>query len=323
MTQLASPPADPVSEVLRSFGVRSSIFCVSELRAPWAFRVEGEQVAKFHLLLDGCALLFCGAESVPLAPGDLAVLPRGTEHTLADDGDSPAAPLRHLLAQERVNGGSRVRYGGDGAVTKLLCGGFSLADSIPVSTLSLFPDVLHVGYDASVTPWLATVLAELRREAESDRPGADAILAKITDVFLAQALRTWLLQGERDGLADARLILDEPIAKAVRVLNSRSSEPWSLDRLGRHVGLSRTALAIKFRERVGKSPMQYLSDVRLRQAAESLAGGRSTLRQVASEAGYVSDAAFAKAFKRHFGVTPGVYRESANRPPQIEIAALP
>ena len=55
MTQLASPRSDAVSEVLRAFAVRSTIFCRSELRAPWAFRVEGESVAKFHLVLEGSA----------------------------------------------------------------------------------------------------------------------------------------------------------------------------------------------------------------------------------------------------------------------------
>jgi AraC-like DNA-binding protein len=322
MTQLASPQSDPVSEVLRSFGARSTIFCLSELRAPWAFRVEGEQVAKFHVVLEGSALLFCDTETVALAAGDLAVLPRGAGHTLADHPDSPATSLERLVADHAVSAGSRLRYGGTGPLTRLLCGGFSLVEGMPESTLALFPDVLHVPYDPAVTPWLAPILAALKTEAENGRPGAGAIVAKISDVFLAQALRAWLLQGERNGLADSRLILEQPIAEAVRLLNSRPSEAWSLDRLGRHVGLSRTALATKFRERVGRPPMRYLTEVRLRRAADYLATGRLTLSEVARRAGYDSDAAFAKAFKRQFGVTPGAYRASASRPPRIEIAAF-
>src|SRR5215211_842515 len=103
MTKVVSPPPDTVSEVLRSYGVRSTIFCLSELRTPWAFRVEGEPVAKFHLVLEGSALLFSEAGSVTLAAGDLAVLPHGSAHTLADDRDSraAAAPLERLLARLR------------------------------------------------------------------------------------------------------------------------------------------------------------------------------------------------------------------------------
>ncbi len=323
MTQLASPPSDAVSEVLRAFAVRSTIFCRSELRAPWAFRVEGESVAKFHLVLEGSALLLCGSEAVALAAGDLVVLPRGAEHTLADDPGSQAAPLEQLLAEHGVDGGSRLRYGGDGSLTRLLCGGFSLAEGITDSTLAIFPDVLHMAYGPGAAPWLEPVLAALTAEAEDGQPGASAIVAKITDVFLAQALRTWLLEEEPEGtVLNARMILDHSIAKAVHTLNNSPSEPWSLDRLARHVGLSRTALSTRFRERVGQPPIRYLTELRLRRAAEELAAGRPTLREVAHRSGYDSDAAFAKAFKRRFGLSPGAYGRIAKEPPRVEVAPL-
>lgn len=50
-------------------------------------------MAKFHLVLEGSALLFSEAGSVTLAAGDLAVLPHGSAHTLADGRDS--RPRRH------------------------------------------------------------------------------------------------------------------------------------------------------------------------------------------------------------------------------------
>lgn len=159
-------------------------------------------------------------------------------------------------------------------------------------------------------------------QLEGGRLGASAIVAKLADVFLTQALRAWLLDGKGDGLADRRWILEPPIAKALRALNNRPSEPWSLDRLARHVSLSRTALATKFRDEVGEPPMRYLSEVRLRGAARDLADGGLTLHQVARRAGYETDAAFAKAFKRRFGVTPGAYRSHAGEPPPIQLASL-
>jgi AraC-like DNA-binding protein len=147
-------------------------------------------------------------------------------------------------------------------------------------------------------------------------------VSKITDVFLAQALRIWLLDGDRDGFTDPRGILDGPVAKAVRALNSSPSEPWSLDRLARHAGLSRTALATKFRDGVGEPPMRYLAEVRLRRAARELADGQLTLHEVARRAAYATDASFAKAFKRRFGQSPGAYRDRAGEPPPVEVAAI-
>jgi AraC-like DNA-binding protein len=317
MTKLVSPAPDPVSEVLRSFAVRSAILCVSDLRAPWAFRVAGEPVAKFHLVVQGSALLWAGSEEVALAEGDLAVLPRGSAHTLADARAVAAPALERLLAEHASSDGTRLRYGGDGARTRLVCGGFSLADGIPESTLARFPRVLRVSRDEELAPLLGSV----RAETERGRPGADAVIAKLADVFLAQALRSWLLAGDKAGLTEPRLILDDSVAKALDILNRRASEQWSLARLAGEVGLSRSALATKFRERVGSSPMRYLSEVRLRTAARQLETGRLTLYEVARGAGYASDASFAKAFRRRFGSSPGRYRDRANERPQIEVEA--
>jgi AraC-like DNA-binding protein len=171
-------------------------------------------------------------------------------------------------------------------------------------------------------PALAPLLASVHAESERDCPGAEAVLAKLADVFLTQALRRWLLARHDGGLTEAQLVLDDAVAKALDLLNRRPSEPWSLERVSRDVGLSRSALAMKFRERVGNSPMRYLSEVRLRAAARQLDAGRLTLREIARGAGYSSDAAFAKAFKRRFGSAPGRYRARASDPPQVELESL-
>jgi AraC-like DNA-binding protein len=318
MTKLVSPSPDAVSELLRSFAVRSSIFCVSELRAPWAFRVAGEQVAKFHLVVEGSALLVAGADEVALAEGDLAVLPRGSEHTLADVRAVDAPALEQLLAEHAYGDGTRLRYRGDGASTRLVCGGFALAGGISELTLARFPQVIKVPRDRALGPLLTLV----RAETERNWPGAEAVVAKLADVFLTHALRGWLLASENNGHRDARLVGDDSVAKALDLLNHRPFEPWSLERLAGDVSLSRSALATKFRKRIGVSPMRYLSEVRLLAAARELEAGRLTLRKIARDAGYASEAAFAKAFKRRFGSSPGRYRACANEPPQIKVEAL-
>jgi AraC-like DNA-binding protein len=320
MTRLASPPRDAVSDVLRTFGVRSTIFCVSELRAPWAFSVTDEPVAKFHIVLSGCALLETGGSSTSLAEGDTVVLPRGIRHALSDESASTGTPLEQLIDDYGLDDGLRLRYGGSGPLTRLLCGGFVLNEGIPDSTLRLLPDVLQLPFDAA--PWLGSLLADLNQEAASDRPGASAIVTKIADVFLAQALRVWLLDAQWDHFADPQRMLEGPVAKAVSALETRPSEPWSLDALARHVGLSRSALATKFREGIGESPIRYLSGVRLRRAARELADGRLTLHEVGRRAGYATDAAFAKAFKRHFGTPPGAYRGRAGDPPRVDFSSV-
>jgi AraC-like DNA-binding protein len=322
MTKLVSPEPDAVSEALRSLAVRSTIFCLSELRAPWAFRVDGEKVPKFHLVLEGSAYLSCDGEPpLALRAGDLVVLPRGARHTLANDEATPAMPLERLLAEARLDGGTQLRYGGTGSVTRLLCGGFSLAEGMPKAVLAGFPEVVRVDRDhVAATTWLEHVLATLKSEADNGLPGADALVAKIADVLLAQALRAWLIEAEPGAVVALGSIQDRPIAKALEALTSRPAEPWSLDRLAKHVGLSRTALAVRFRDRVGVPPMRYLTRLRLTQAAGYLATGHLSIQEIAVLAGYQNDATLSKAFKREFGQPPGAYRDRARQPPVIEIA---
>jgi AraC-like DNA-binding protein/mannose-6-phosphate isomerase-like protein (cupin superfamily) len=318
VTRLVSPAPDAVSEALRSLTVRSTIFCLSELRAPWAFRVDGEAVAKFHVVLEGAAFLVRAREEpLALGMGDVVVLPRGVAHTLAHDHVSSAIALGQILDEHPLDGGIRLRYGGNGAVTRVLCGGLSLAEALPRSTLAVFPEVLRLEQQQSApTAWLELVLAE----AESGLPGSSAVVAKLVDVFLTQALRAWMLGAGNRGLVGAGLVADQAIANAVRVLDSRSSEAWSLDSLGKHVGLSRTALAVRFRQAIGQSPMRYLTTVRLNRAAAYLATGRLTVQEVARLTGYRNDASLSKAFKREYGLAPGAYREKARRLPRVEIA---
>src|SRR5262245_51791499 len=146
MDVLASPASDAVSEALRALDVRSTVFCLSELGSPWAFRVEGTDIAKFHLVPGGSAVPGGGGENpLRVGTGDLVVLPRGAAHTVGDQSTAEVVSLDQLLRDHPVDGHSRLRYGGHGPVTRLLCGGFVLADRLPAAALEALPDVLPVG----------------------------------------------------------------------------------------------------------------------------------------------------------------------------------
>ena len=74
------------------------------------------------------------------------------------------------------------------------------------------------------------------------------------------------------------------------------------------VGLSRSALARRFAALVGEPPLAYLTRWRMTLAADLLRGEDRRLAEVAAAVGYESEFAFAKAFKRVRGVSPGRYR---------------
>jgi AraC-like DNA-binding protein len=98
---------------------------------------------------------------------------------------------------------------------------------------------------------------------------------------------------------------------------------WTVDELGRRVGLSRSALHERFAEMIGQSPMQYLANWRMQAAAALLRNTNATVASVAQDVGYDSEAAFARAFKRLVGRPPAAWRRQAARRTQTANAPAP
>jgi transcriptional regulator GlxA family with amidase domain len=103
---------------------------------------------------------------------------------------------------------------------------------------------------------------------------------------------------------------DPHVARALALLHHDMSRRWTVDMLGREVGLSRSALADRFIRLIGVPPMHYLSSWRMQVASERLRTTAGSLVQVAVSVGYDSEAAFSRAFKKTFGVAPATWRRS-------------
>jgi AraC-like DNA-binding protein len=311
MELLNTAARDEVTELLASLRVRSTVYCLSELRAPWGFEVDGANVPKFHLVLAGsCWLSLGGCAPVQFQAGDLVILSRGERHVMSDQPGSPVTGLDRIVADHPLDRNARLTYGGTGALTRLLCGGFVLDEPPPAELISLIPPVLQMNSRAAeITTWLEPVFALMRQEADRDAPGAQAIFAKLADVFLSQALRTYLTGAGQAGLLRRRQAIDASIGQALATLHDRPAVNWTLTDLAGQAGMSRTLFAARFRAAVGESPMRYLARIRLGQAAWYLTTTALSVEAIARRTGYGTDASLSKAFKREFGAPPGQYRE--------------
>jgi AraC-like DNA-binding protein len=312
MKLLNDAPSDAVAELLAALRVDSSVYCLSDLGAPWGFVVGGADTAKFHLVLEGaCWLQAEGLDPVRLGAGELAILPRGERHTMSDELDSPVTGLDQLIADHPLDADARLRCGGDGAHTRLLCGGFALSDPMPAPLLELLPPIVTMDPGAAtVSAWIEPVFALVQHEASRATPGAQVIFARLADVFLAQALRAYLAGAGQTGLLQPRSRHDPQIEKAAALIRDQPTRPWTLQALAREVGMSRTLFTTRFRTVTGESPMRYLAKVRLAQAAGYLRTADLSIDAIAMRTGYGNDASLSKAFKRELGISPGAYRKS-------------
>jgi AraC-like DNA-binding protein len=197
----------------------------------------------------------------------------------------------------------------DEADTVLVCG-FIGCDLKPFNPLiAALPRLLHIPA-ATTGGWLAPVIAQAAAESRAPGPGSAAMLARISEIVFVDAVRHHVASSQE--LAQGWLggLNDRFVGRALGLLHERPAEPWTVDELGRQVGLSRSALHERFVHFLGQAPMQYLTNWRMQLAAGLLRRSNATVASIALEVGYDSEAAFARAFKRLVGQPPAAWRRA-------------
>jgi AraC-like DNA-binding protein len=314
---------DALTELLTSLRARAGVFLDAQFDGPWwthsrvdtavcaAWTGRGAHVAAFHLVVQGEPLLqLDGEPDRALEAGDIVVLPFNDLHALGNDPRRLPVAISDLLETAGPGGFGTVRRGGAGAHSHIVCGfvGFDVA---PVELLRGMPRVI-VLRPAEPGRWLATAIADAAAQCARQEPGADAVAARLTEIGFVLALRSLLREAPpRDGAAGPpllRALADPLVGRALSWLHRPEAGDWTLERLAREVGASRTVLVERFAALVGDSPIAYRQRWRLRQAAAALASTEDAVAAIAARAGYASEAAFSRAFRRLMGVAPTAWR---------------
>jgi len=301
---------DLVTEVLRSVNMTTVVFGRAVLRAPWGLRVDLPGRAVFHIVLRGrCWTSVNGDSPVPLAYGDTVVFPRADAHDLTDRPGVSIRPITELLVKHPMTPDRRFCYGGKGALTILLCGAFQLDDPRFNLLGDLLPPFLHIRSKGDDTSSQLRALSKcIEAELKVSRPGGQAIVTRMAETFLLNAIRDFVL-GTVDGERGLPAILrDQSIGRALGVIHQRPEHPWTVDTLAKEAHLSRSAFAARFKSRVGDTSQSYLQRFRFAKALKLLQTTDFKIDDIAGRVGYASEPAFSRAFKRVMGATPGSFR---------------
>jgi AraC-like DNA-binding protein len=305
---------DALSELLKTIHLIGSVYCRSELSAPWGMALPTSDAARFHVVRRGrCRLRFDqGSETPPilLEAGDVVLLPKGDFHILSDDIATPAEPLMELLTRHLPpDTCGPLTFGGGGEKVTLICGYFQFDTGVAHPLLSVLPKVLSVhGNGGRAHSWLESTLDLIAEEAGVDRPGSESLINRLTEALFIQVVRAHI---EEETHAQASWLAGLSDPKIARVLGFVHREPhvgWTVDTLASRAGMSRSAFSQRFRDLVGEPPLQYLTRWRMHVAATRIREGQMSLAQVAEAVGYEAEAGFSRVFKRMIGVSPGAYR---------------
>jgi AraC-like DNA-binding protein len=317
--------ADVLSDVLRAVRLTGAVYFDYELSSPWvreappAREIAGkvmpgaQRVIEYHLIARGSAWGHAiGQVPLRLREGDIIMFPQGDAHVL-----SSAPGMRETVDLSAFARGSTLplfyEFGGGGPERAWIVCCFLGCDEHPFNPLlTALPAVIHISAadSSATTARLVTLLHIAVAESRSARPGGQNVLARLSELIFVETVRQYLetLPSSHGGWLSG--LRDSVIGRALAALHGAPSEPWTVERLARTAGVSRTVLAERFAALVGQPPMQYLALWRMQLASRLLLEG-GTVAAVAAAVGYESEAAFSRAFRKLVGRSPAAWRLGA------------
>jgi len=252
-----------------------------------------------------------GGDTIDVRASELVLLPHNDAHTFGSDLNVAVMPARQVIRPPPGGGVSRIKYGGGGEVTQLLCG-FLGTEAAFSPLLASLPPVLKLDLRATASgAWIESSFRFAVSEIAAGRIGSATVITKLSELLFVEAVSQFVasLPAERRGwLAGLR---DPQIGRALALLHARATDEWTAESLALEVGMSRSVFAERFTSLVGHPPMHYLALWRMHLAAQQLREGHGSVAQIAFEVGYGSEAAFSRAFKRQFGTSPGIWRRQS------------
>lgn len=307
---------DPLGETLHLLKPTGTLYCRSELTAPWGIELPAfEGSMMFHVVTGGhCWLEVAGEAPRLLQQGSLALVPHGNGHCIRSSPEGSVVPLFDIPVEKVSDRYEVMRHGGAGELTHLTCGVVRFDHVAGRQLIALLPRVLQIDtWNDDEGSWLQSTLRFIAREARELRPGGETVITHLADILVIQAIRSWIdsvPETERGWLAALR---DKHVGRALAAIHREPEKDWSVESLAREVGMSRSGFSARFTNLVGEPAKRYLTQWRMQLARLQLQESPDSLAVLADRFGYQSEAAFSRAFKREFGVAPGRVRPKADR----------
>jgi AraC-like DNA-binding protein len=301
---------DPLSDVLSLLKPRSYMSGGFDAGGDWSIQYARHEGIKCYAVVSGQCWL--SVEDVPdavrLKTGDCFLLPSGRPFRLASD--TTLTPVDAAAIYSNTRDGDITLYKGGGNFC-VVGSYFALAGKHAGILLGMLPPIVHLRKKADQAA-LRWSVERMMQELRERQPGGFLVAQHLAHMMLVQALRLHLAEGLRGGVGWLFALADKQMGAAISAIHDNPSHRWTLQELAVRVGMSRSTFALKFKETVGSSPMEYLTRWRMLRAGDRLANSSDPVSVIALSLGYESESAFSTAFKRVMGCSPRQYSRGRN-----------
>lgn len=296
---------DPLSDVLSLLKPQSNVSAGFDAGGDWSIEFPRNIGIKCYAVVSGQCWL--AVEDVPepvhLAAGDCFLLPGGRPFRMASDLKVKPVGAHTIFPPARAGG--VVTYNGGGDVF-LVGSRFVLSGRHADILLKMMPPIIHIRRDEDKAA-LRWSVERMMQELSEGQPGGFLVAQHLSHMMLVQALRLHMAEGPNGGVGWLFALADRQMGAAIGAMHEDPAHRWTLQELAERAGMSRSNFALKFKEMVGTSAMEYLTRWRMLLAGERLANTSEHTSVIALSLGYESESAFSTAFKRVMGASPRQY----------------
>ena len=317
---------DLLSDVLTLVRLTGALIFQFDVKGPWG--VAGEpllekfapllppgtsNVIAFHVVLEGeCWIRHAPRVWFAVHAGQVAVISHGGRHELGDQPGRPTLPFEAMLDGRPLLAARHLQFDtGPGGTSKVLCGFLGCDRRAFEPLCGSLPPVFQV----DLGDRMQTLVPYAVANALDDSPGAEGLRGRLAELLFLGALRIYLRELPANASGWLAGVRDSVIGRAMQAMHADPQRHWTLDELAATAASSRSAVAARFSELLGESPMRYLTRLRMALAARLLTDSHKSLAAIAEEVGYESPAAFQRAFKRAFDMPPAAWRKNATEVP--------
>ena len=300
---------DLLTYSIERMGICGQIICRAVGSAPWGIQVAEDLHAPFYFMQAGSAWIeISDQHKIHLDQGDLLFLPHGHAHRVVDHVTSEA----HALFEWETSNSYSIcpirTWSGEGIEAQILCGVYRLDYSFFAEMiLEQFPTWIHIQMSHHQARHIRPALQLLLNELNTHAMGGHRVVMHTLELLLIKSLRVWIAS-QSPTLGWLNATREPHISQAVATLLQRPEEQWTVASIAQEVNMSRASFAREFLRLVGQPPLTFLTTLRMNLASYLLTIEGESITSIGIQVGYKSEAAFTRAFKKHFGVPPSRYR---------------